>query len=259
MQGTVRVNLSLLLQLSLFVTLKLHILLWLSLISLFLSFFFFLKPAVMETVFLVILYVYVSWMACFCVASFFFCIVGDRYATVVCCRENNIFLTYIFWCGTWTVLFLLEAANAACNFHVLFCYPFFFFFSYFVQLLQPWLITVAWTLYHQQNLSCLDNANAFFFLLHVHLVLKNRALAKCKHLRAFLLMHFILCPYFAISCMHWTRTITFFGARTANLTGNQNQLSRLLFFIIAYAVTLHCIEPQVCVRIGLGMPLKFMK
>lgn len=43
---------------------------------------------------------------------------------MVCRRENDIFLTYIFWCGTWTVLFLLEAIKTACNFHTLFCFFF---------------------------------------------------------------------------------------------------------------------------------------
>lgn len=38
----------------------------------------------------------IFWKACFCVASFFFLIVGEKYATMVCRRENDIFLTYIF-------------------------------------------------------------------------------------------------------------------------------------------------------------------
>lgn len=49
-----------------------------------------------EAIFLVILYVDIFWKACFCVASFFFLIVGEKYATMVCRRENDIFLTYIF-------------------------------------------------------------------------------------------------------------------------------------------------------------------
>lgn len=74
---------------------------------------------------------------------------------------------------------------------------------------------------------------------------------------------FVAAFYLVSLICHFLHTLNknhnLFGARTANLTGNQNQLSRLLFFIIAYAVTLHCIEPQVCVRIELSMPLQFMK
>lgn len=41
-----------------------------------------------------------------------------------------------------------------------------FFLSYFVQLLQPWLITVAWTVYYLQNLSYEDYVGHIFYFFY---------------------------------------------------------------------------------------------
>lgn len=81
-----------------------------------------------------------------------------------------------------------------------------FFLSYFVQLLQPWLITVAWTVYYLQNLSYEDYVGhifSFFLLFYTcPWCLKRGNSLSCKHLRAFLLVHFIQCPFSTISRMH---------------------------------------------------------
>lgn len=102
-----------------------------------------------------------------------------------------------------------------------------FFLSYFVQLLQPWLITVAWTVYYLQNLSYVDYVGhifSFFFILHLPLVFKKRELAKLQAFESIFVGAFYLVPFFHHFLHALNKSINPFGARAGSWTGNKNQL-----------------------------------
>lgn len=94
-----------------------------------------------------------------------------------------------------------------------------FFLSYFVQLLQPWLITVAWTVYYLQNLSYEDYVGhifSFFIILHLPLVFKKRELAKLEAFESIFVGAFYPVPFFHHFSHALNKSIDPFAARAGN-------------------------------------------